>query len=174
MVVVAALALAGWIGVLLGTARAWDLRPIGEDEPAPPPPRRWPSVAVLVPARNESVLLPETLTALRAQDYPSEHRLVVVDDRSTDGTRGLAAFTGTEPPPGWVGKVWALEQGRRAAGSPDYYLLTDADIRHAPHSVRRLVAESEAEDLVLNSRMARLHCESPVERLLIPPFLYFF
>jgi cellulose synthase/poly-beta-1,6-N-acetylglucosamine synthase-like glycosyltransferase len=36
------------------------------------------------------------------------------------------------------------------------------------------VAESEDAGLVLNSRMARLDCESPTERLLIPPFLYFF
>jgi hopene-associated glycosyltransferase HpnB len=118
--------------------------------------------------------LPSTLAALRAQDYPGEWRIVVVDDRSTDGTSGLATVGGTELPAGWVGKVWALEQGRRAAGAPDYYLLTDADIRHAPHSLRRLVAESEARGLVLNSRMARLRCRSWAERLLIPPFLFFF
>lgn len=174
MLVAAALALAGWLGVLLGTARAWDLRPIAEDEPEPPEPSRRPPVAVLVPARNETSVLPTTLAALRTQDYPGEFRIVVVDDRSTDGTRDLADVAGAALPAGWVGKVWALEQARRAAGQPDYYLLTDADIRHAPHSLRRLVAESEAEGLVLNSRMARLRCESLAERLLIPPFLFFF
>ena len=174
MLVLAGLALAGWIGVLLGTARAWDLRPIAEDEPTPPAPATWPSVAVIVPARNERDVLPLTLPALRAQDYPGERHVVVVDDRSTDGTRGLATVAGVELPAGWVGKVWALEQGRAAAGPADYYLLTDADIRHAPHSLRLLVAESEAQELVLNSRMARLHCESEAENMLIPPFLYFF
>lgn len=174
MLVLAAVALAGWLGVLLGTARAWDLRPVAEDEPAPPDPAAWPPVAALVPARNEAAVLPLTLPALEAQDYPGEHGVVVVDDRSTDGTRELATVAGEELPPGWVGKVWALEQARRAAGGPDYYLLTDADIRHARGSLRRLVAESEAEGLVLNSRMARQHCESAAERLLIPPFVYFF
>ncbi len=174
MLVLAAVSLAGWLGVLFGTARAWDLRPVGEDEPAPPDPTRWPSVTVLVPARNEAALLPLTLPTLRAQDYPGEWSVVVVDDRSTDGTRELATMAGAELPPGWVGKVWALEQARRAAGEPGYYLLTDADIRHAPHSLRRLVAESESGGLVLNSRMARLHCESRAEKLLIPPFVYFF
>jgi hopene-associated glycosyltransferase HpnB len=174
VLVLAAIALAGWLGVLLGTARAWDLQPIAEDEPWPPDPPSWPSVAVLVPARNEAHMLPETLPALRVQDYAGEHPTVVVDDRSTDGTGELATVSGAQLPAGWVGKVWALEQGRIAAGSPDYYLLTDADIRHAPHSLRRLVAESEAGGLVLNSRMARLHCESAAEKLLIPPFLYFF
>jgi hopene-associated glycosyltransferase HpnB len=53
-------------------------------------------------------------------------------------------------------------------------LLTDADIRHAPGSLRRLVAESEQDHLALNSRMARLRCVSNAERLLIPPFVFFF
>ena len=171
---IALASLAGWVGVLLGTARAWDLQPTAEDGAEPPEPPSWPSVAALVPARNEAAVLPGTLPALRAQDYPGEYRVVVVDDRSTDGTGELADVAGAELPPDWVGKVWALEQARRAAGEPDYYLLTDADIRHAPGSLRRLVAESEAADLVLNSRMARLHCDSPAEKLLIPPFLYFF
>ena len=172
--VLALASLAGWVGVLLGTARAWDLRPVGEDEPAPADPSVWPPVAVLVPARNEADLLPRTLPTLQAQDYPGEHRVVVVDDRSTDGTEELATVSGAELPPGWVGKVWALEQARRNAGEPNYYLLTDADIRHSPHSLRRLVAESEASGLALNSRMARLRCQAPAEKLLVPPFVYFF
>jgi len=174
VLVLAAISLAGWLGVLLGTDRAWDLRPIAEDEPSPPDPPRWPSVAVLVPARNEAAVLPLTLPSLKAQDYPGKLRVIVVDDRSTDGTPEFAAVAGAALPVGWVGKVWALEQGRRAADEPDYYLLTDADIRHAPGSARRLVAESEAGGLVLDSRMARLHCESAAEKLLIPPFVYFF
>jgi hopene-associated glycosyltransferase HpnB len=172
--------LAGWLGVLLGTARAWDLQPIAEEEPPPPEPARWPSVAVLVPARNEAAVLPQTLPALLAQDYPGAWHLVLVDDRSTDGTAAVArAFgarhvPGTELPDGWVGKVWALEQARCEAGEADYYLLTDADIRHSPSSLRRLVAESEAGGLALDSRMARLRCATWPERLLIPPFLLFF
>ncbi|HST24767.1 MAG TPA: glycosyltransferase [Gaiellaceae bacterium] len=180
LTVVAFVSLAGWLGVLLGTACAWDLRPIAEDEPAPPDPTSWPSVTVLVPARNEAEQLPRTLPALLAQDYPGAWHLVVVDDRSTDGTpvaardAGVEPVPGTELPDGWVGKVWALEQAAGASGSPDYLLLTDADIRHAPRSLRRLVAESEAAGLALNSRMARLRCQAPAERLLIPPFVFFF
>ncbi len=184
-IVLAALGLAGWLGVLAGTARAWDLRPIAEDEPPPSDPERWPSVTVLVPARNEARVLPASLPALLAQDYPGQWRVVLVDDRSSDDTAGVAqalgsarlrVIAGSEIPQGWVGKVWALEQGAVAAKNDParYYLLTDADIRHAPGSLRRLVAESEIGGLALNSRMARLHCHSPAERLLIPPFLLFF
>jgi hopene-associated glycosyltransferase HpnB len=135
---------------------------------------------VLVPARNEAEVLPQTVPSLLAQDYRGRFSVVVVDDRSDDGTGDLARRLGAEAvagaplPEGWAGKVWALEQGLRAAGETAYLLLTDADIRHAPHSLRKLVAESEADGLVLNSRMARLRCESPAERLLIPAFAFFF
>jgi hopene-associated glycosyltransferase HpnB len=155
------------------------MRPIAEDEPAPPEPASWPSVAVVVPARNESEVLPRTLPALLAQDYPGPWRILVVDDRSTDGTAAVAAggrasvIAGAALPDGWVGKVWAMEQGA-AATTETYLLLSDADILHAPGSLRRLLAESEARGLALNSRMARLRCESAAERLLIPAFVWFF
>jgi len=172
-----------WLGIALHPARPWDLRPVGDDEPPSPDPAAWPSVGVLVPARNEAAMLPHTLPALLAQDYPGEWRVVVVDDRSQDGTAAVAealggprltVVRGAPLPSGWAGKVWALEQGARAAGDPEYLLLTDADIRHEPGSLRRLVAESLALGLDLDSRMARLRTRSAAERLLIPPFLFFF
>lgn len=196
-----------WLGILLHPARAWDFRPVGEDEPADfedGPAGCWPSVCVLVPARNEAEILPHTLPALLQQDYPGQLTVVLVDDRSHDASgqiarqisrrlddsRRLVVLSGAPLPPGWAGKVWALEQAAAACGlaspgivhpqqrdrlpRPEYVLLTDADIRHAPRSVWRLVAESERKQLALNSRMARLRCVSGAERLLIPPFVFFF
>jgi hopene-associated glycosyltransferase HpnB len=184
LTVAGAVSASAWAGLLLYPARPWDLRPIGEDGPAHPDPDRWPEVVALVPARNESDVLQQTLPALLAQDYLGAWSVVVVDDRSSDGTAGVARALGTgrirviegKPlPPGWVGKVWALEQGLLAAsGTADYLLLTDADIVHAPGSLRRLVGESEARGLALNSRMARLDARSLAARLLIPPFVFFF
>lgn len=173
-----------WAGLLLHPARPWDLRPRDDVADEPAEPAEWPSVCAVVPARNEAASLPETLPSLLAQDYPGEWGVVVVDDRSEDGTAEVArkvgqgrvaVVEGAPLPAGWVGKVWALEQGVRAA-APDaaYLLFSDADIRHGPDSVRRLVAESEASGLALNSRMARLRCATAPERLLIPPFLFFF
>jgi hopene-associated glycosyltransferase HpnB len=66
-----------------------------------------------------------------------------------------------------------MHQGAAASTEP-LLLLSDADILHAPGSLRRLVAETEAGTLAINSRMARLRCESPAERLLIPAFVWFF
>jgi hopene-associated glycosyltransferase HpnB len=142
-----------------------------------------------VPARNEAGVLPRTLPALLAQDYPGPWRVVLVDDRSGDGTTAAAlragagdgrleVLAGGPLPAGWAGKVWALEQARRRAAAgrpaPGLLLLTDADILHAPGSLRALVAEAEGGGLDLVSRMARLRCASPAERLLIPAFVLFF
>ncbi len=175
--VIGALSFLCWVALALRPGRAWDMRPVAEDEPPPPDPSSWPSVDILVPARNESALLPRSLPALLAQDYPGRRRVLVVDDRSSDGTASAASaatlIRGAALPEGWAGKVWALHQGA-AASTATYLLLTDADILHAPGSLRRLVAESEAQGLALNSRMARLRCESPAERLLIPAFVWFF
>lgn len=196
-----------WLGILLHPARPWDFQPVGDDADFPSAPAVWPSVRILVPARNEKESLPHTLPALLTQDYPGEFAVVVIDDRSEDGTaeiaraiakdchaeQRLSVIIGAPLPSGWVGKVWALEQGAAACGcgspsqedlprdqtsvfssSPRYLLLTDADIGHAPNSLRRLVAESEQRHLALNSRMARLRCLSDPERLLIPSFVFFF
>jgi hopene-associated glycosyltransferase HpnB len=172
--------LSAWVGLLVWPARPWDLRPVAEDQPPFAAPPDWPEVCAIVPARNEAALLPETLPRLLGQDYPGPLRVVVVDDRSADGTgeiaRDLGAelVTGSELPSGWVGKACALEQGLAHAGSARYLLLTDADVRHVAGSARSLVAEAEADDLALVSRMVRLRCESQAERLLVPAFLFFF
>jgi hopene-associated glycosyltransferase HpnB len=147
-------------------------------------------VVVVVPAHDEAEVLPATLPALLALEYGGEWSVVLVDDRSADGTaavagelarrddaaRRLTIVHGEPLPPGWTGKVWALEQGVRAARGrdPAYVLLTDADNRHEPGSLARLVAEGEDAGLALNSRMALLSCRSRSERLLIPAFVFFF
>jgi hopene-associated glycosyltransferase HpnB len=184
MLVAGGVSLAAWLAVLARSDRPWDLRPIAEDEALPPGPDAWPAVAVVVPARNESGLLPATLPALLAQDYRGPWHVVVVDDRSEDGTaelvRALGAgrvevVDGTPLPDDWVGKVWALEQGRRAAGTrPEYLLFTDADVHHAPASLSHLVTDAEVRGLALTSRMARLRCVTASEKLLIPAFVLFF
>jgi len=176
-------AVVAWGGVLLHPARPWDLRPRDDQAPAAPEPEPWPDVCVLVPAHDEAEILPRTLPALLAQEYPGSWRVVLVDDRSADATGQVArahesgrltVVDGRPLPRGWVGKVWALEQALASAEDATYLLLTDADILHDVSSLRDLVAESEARGLALNSRMARLHVGALVERLLVPPFVFFF
>jgi hopene-associated glycosyltransferase HpnB len=149
-------------------------------------------VAVIVPARDEAAMLPETLPSLLAQDYPGPAWVVLVDDQSTDGTapvaRELAAAAsgglalrvveGGPRPDGWAGKPWAMAQGVRHALSaperPEWFLFTDADIRHSPSSLRQLVGGALGTGRASVSLMARLSVESFWERLLMPAFVYFF
>ena len=146
-------------------------------------------MTVIVPARNESQVLPSTLPALLSQDYPGCLPIVVVDDSSTDGTADVAHGLGArsdardvsvvKAPPlrhGWAGKVWAMHTGADSdlARECDYILLTDADIAHPPDLLRRLVGMAEHRDLDLASVMAHLRAVTPFERLLVPAFVYFF
>ncbi len=159
-------------------------------------PRRWPSVAAVVPARNEARFIGEAVTSLLAQDYPGALSVVVVDDHSDDGTaklarsaarayaklpgrsadRKLLVTAARDLQPGWTGKLSAMARGAEAAGrtGADYLLFTDADIAHDPGNLRRLVAKAEAGKLDLVSLMVRLHCRGAVERLLAPAFVFFF
>ncbi|MFE0172841.1 glycosyltransferase [Streptomyces sp. NPDC059002] len=182
----AAGSLAVWLWLLLGQGFFWrtDVRLPPRREPS-----RWPSVCVVVPARDEAAVLPESLPSLLAQDYPGRAEIFLVDDGSSDGTGdlaralaerhgGLPLTVGSpgEPPAGWTGKLWAVRHGiglARARG-PEYLLLTDADIAHEPDSLRELVAAAGTGGFDLVSQMARLRVESVWERLVVPAFVYFF
>ena len=179
MIWLASLSLGLWVYLLLGHGRFWQEGPF---LPAAAP-GQMPDVTVVVPARNEAESITRCLRSLVGQDYAGGLRVVVVDDLSTDGTGGLAdmvrhprltVLRGAAHPPGWSGKLWALQQGIAWAGRARLLLLTDADIEHAPGHVASLVAKLEAEKLDMVSEMVALHCETPAERALVPPFVFFF
>ena len=95
LVAACVLAAAAWVYLLAGQGGFWrtDVRLPGRA--GAPDPARWPSVAGVVPARDEAAILPETLPTLLAQDYPGAFFVVLVDDASTDGTGTVAAALGT-------------------------------------------------------------------------------
>ncbi|GHB38877.1 glycosyl transferase family 2 [Streptomyces viridiviolaceus] len=182
----AAVSLAAWLWLLLAQGFFWrtDVRLPTRREPDV-----WPSVCVVVPARDEAAVLPASLPSLLAQDYPGRAEVFLIDDGSTDGTGELArelagrqhglpltVASPGEPPTGWTGKLWAVRHGIALARAcePEYLLLTDADIAHAPDSLRELVSAAGTGGFDVVSQMARLRVESPWERLVVPAFVYFF
>ncbi|MEU6853170.1 glycosyltransferase [Actinacidiphila alni] len=185
--VIAGVSLLAWVWLVAGQGGFWrtDVR-----LPARAPLERWPSVAVVVPARDEAGVLGTSLPSLLAQDYPGHAEIFLVDDGSTDGTgelaRALAERHGGlpltvtspgEPPAGWTGKLWAVRHGIALAGErtgAEFLLLTDADIAHEPDSLRELAAAAVSADLDMVSLMARLRVETGWERLIVPAFVYFF
>ncbi len=168
-----------WLYLLLGHGQFWQAGPIlPPDRPATAP-----SVAVVVPARDEAPLIAATLRSLLAQDYSGPLRVILVDDGSTDGTGDIArsmadprltVVAGAARPAGWSGKLWAVQQGVAEAGNAALILLTDADIVHDPRHIAALVAQAERRDYDLVSEMVVLACDSPAERALVPAFVFFF
>lgn len=113
-----------------------------------------PRVSVIIPARNEASVISRTLSCFSEQTY-SELEIILVDDRSTDGTGEIAdrhaaadarvrVIRGVDTPEGWLGKPWALRQGSLAA-TGEWLLFVDADLVYVADTIARLVARAEAE-----------------------------
>lgn len=115
---------------------------------APPESSDGPAVSILVPARNEARNLRRLIPSVLTQDYGA-FELIVYDDASDDGTpellnqiddARLRVLRGSGPPPGWLGKVYALHEAAKAARG-DIYLFLDADAELlGPSALSRLVA----------------------------------
>ena len=175
--------LAIWVYLILARGGYWRLQdgPVRRLTPAV-----WPGITCIIPARDEAEHVGETLRSLSAQQYAGPLKILLVDDQSTDATAAIAetfdavtVLRGSSLPPQWTGKLWALQQGLDHTANKwpasAFVLFTDADICwHDPHALSELTAEALAQDLVLNSRMVTLRCESAAERALVPAFVYFF
>lgn len=135
------------------------------------------NITVLIPARNEGPYIRNTLCGVMAQG--ENVRVIVIDDQSVDDTAeqakqyGAQVLSGTTPPVGWSGKLWALEQGVREIKT-HYTLLLDADIELAPGIVSELRQKAGNDDLALVSLMAKPPMNNFIERLLMPAFIFFF
>jgi hopene-associated glycosyltransferase HpnB len=147
-------------------------------------------ITVVIPARDEAEFIGKTVRSLLHQSLASSIHIFVVDDGSTDGTAEaafdaardcaaldrVAVLRGRELPAGWTGKMWALAQGVQQARKlqPDFLLFTDADIRHSPDNLARLVSLADSGNYDVVSLMVKLNCENFAELLLIPAFVFFF
>jgi hopene-associated glycosyltransferase HpnB len=179
MTIAAILVVLVWLYLLLARGIFWQAGPVLPTAY----PSTTPSVAVVVPARDEALLIRASLRSLLAQDYAGPFRVILTDDSSTDGTGDIArsigdsrltVITGAPRPAGWSGKQWAVSQGVAEAGEADLVLLTDADIVHEPAHLSSLVCKIERCGLDLVSEMVKLACDSWAERALVPAFVFFF
>ncbi|MEO1043749.1 MAG: glycosyltransferase [Pseudomonadota bacterium] len=179
------IALAAWIFLMILRGGFWraDQRLLAAKDPA-----TWPSVAAVIPARNEADTIRQVVDAHRRCTYQGELKVYLCDDHSEDGTADEAARSGgTAPlkivsvpdlPAGWSGKLWAMRAGLTEASedadAADFILFTDADIVVDENLLARLVAKAEKDGLALTSVMARLDHRGFWGGLLIPAFIFFF
>jgi hopene-associated glycosyltransferase HpnB len=168
-----------WLAILLLPWRPWSTREYLDSSEASPD-ADLSDITVLIPARNEAGVIGTTLSSLKTQgqDLP----VVLVDDRSTDGTvtvaqaigmKNLRILSGDPLPTDWTGKVWALDQGFRYVNTP-LVLLIDADIELRPGVVQGLRRKLKEDHFHFVSLMAQMRMVTFWERLLMPAFVYFF
>lgn len=135
-----------------------------------------PSLSIVVPARNEVANIEACIAAALAIDWPGPLELVVVDDRSTDGTTEilqrlsaveprLRVVPGADPPEGWLGKPHALHLAQREVKG-DYLLFVDADVRLYPEGPRRLLGRVIAQGAEVASALGFLRVDSFWERVI--------
>ena len=136
--------------------------------------------SVLLPLRNEAHRVTPCLRALLAQTGVPGLEIVVLNDRSTDGTAELVRsllgddprarlVTGVAPPPGWLGKPHACQQlAEHADPAADVLVFVDADVELAPDAVARSLALLDDSGLDLVSPYPRQVTVTAAERLVQP------
>ncbi|HEU4402212.1 MAG TPA: glycosyltransferase [Candidatus Polarisedimenticolia bacterium] len=141
---------------------------------------RLPSLAVVVTARDEAAGIETTVRRLLAQRYPALE-VIVVDDRSTDGTGDILDRLAAETPrlvvvhnrslpQGWLGKCNACRLGAGRAGG-EWILFTDGDVALATDDLlARVVALAERRRLDHVAVLPDLRPMSPLQGGLVAAF----
>jgi len=142
-----------------------------------PLPSWWPSLSVLVPARNEEANIESCVRSLLVQQYPN-FQVLVLDDHSTDETWSilmklvaegsrLRILKGKALPDDWLGKHWACHQLAQATDS-ELLLFTDADTRHHPLTLQASVGALLAEKADLLTALPQEEVVTWAEQLVVP------
>jgi glycosyltransferase involved in cell wall biosynthesis len=137
----------------------------------------------VIPARNEERDVGAAVRCHLSCSYP-DLEVVVVDDRSTDGTDRILerlagedprcrVVRGVEPPAGWLGKPHALAQGAAAARG-ELLLFADADVLYDPRALEEMVSMLETERLDFLFVVPRIEARGFWENVLMPNLLVTF
>jgi glycosyltransferase involved in cell wall biosynthesis len=135
-------------------------------------------VSLLVPARDEADVIGHCLSSLRQQTGVDDLEIIILDDRSGDGTSQVVEhhlndlrvrlISGeSEPPPGWLGKPWACQRLADAAKG-EVLVFVDADVTLAPDAVARVVALLESGEVDAVSPYPRQVTTTWAERVVQP------
>ena len=125
-------------------------------------------MTALIPAKDEESALPECLASVLSQGWPNLE-ILIVDDRSTDGTAAVALAIAARDvarsrvddrpsTPGWTGKTHALHEAARHARGEWLWFL-DADTRHEPENLSIVMEYARAK-----ARHSRAWCSSCVAK----------
>ena len=169
-----------WVGFALLPWRPWSNREVLDAMEDVNGDLALDEITVLIPARNEAEVIQRTLQSVIEQG-PGV-RIVLIDDNSEDATvekarqmriSDLRIIRSLPLPPGWSGKLWALEQGRLQVTTP-YTLLLDADIELGRGIVKTIREKMDREGIPFVSLMAAPSMSSGWEKMLMPAFVHFF
>ncbi len=139
----------------------------------------FPSLSIVVPARNEEAEIEEALRSLLALEYP-QLEIIAINDRSTDSTGAIIDRLAAAPasqsrlrvihvrelPPRWLGKTHAMCLGAQQ-GAGEWILFTDADCVFRADAMRRAMfyaTKNSLDHLVL---IPTVHMHSWGERMMI-------
>ena len=180
MLLVGALVVVQSVALLVLAVRLWPGRSRRPPVPTHPGEITDTTVTVIVATLNEAARIGPCLAGLRAQGRPLLE-VLIVDSRSTDGTRELVQeaaaldprirlLTDEPLPDGWVGKVWALEHGLRAARG-EWVLGIDADTEPRPGLVAGVVEAARAAGYSVASFSPMFSDQTAWEQLVQPALL---
>ena len=121
--------------------------------PATIPGFEFPSLSIIIPARDEMHNLQVVLPSLAHIYYPGKLEILVVDDHSSDETAHIAESFGVQTlrlrhdiPPGWKGKPYACHRGALVAKG-DWLLFTDADTVHTREGIAKAICYAQTTNL---------------------------
>jgi dolichol-phosphate mannosyltransferase len=140
--------------------------PVGSRELARHYPPRFmhASVWLILPTYNEAVNIEAIVRAADAEltmVAPGDHRILVVDDNSPDGTGEIADRIADEldtvevlhrQTKKGLGRAYLAGFERALDGGAEFVIEMDADFSHDPHYLGALLEAAEDADLVLGSR----------------------
>lgn len=137
----------------------------------------WPLLDVVIPVKDEEAHIAACLESILAQDYPNK-RILVVNDRSTDGTAAVVdAIRARHPevrridiaelPEGCYGKPHALSVAMREL-TGEWVAFVDSDFELRSDCLRTLVQHVRTQWLDWLAIMGRPELTQFWERLLVP------